>query len=169
VKWLLLLALLACSGRDVEKENGYRDFHFGQRIEDLPQLEHWRHEAPGHESYVFPGEDLTLGDAKIGRVEYHFYDGELFEVIVRSGDPQNMLAAMKSEYGTPPFDRPWEWGGETVKMKLTGSNIDKNCTIRRWNIAVDERRKQELPGRKKAELEALKKERAERAAEGAAP
>jgi len=166
---LMLALLLACSpSRDIEKEAAWRDVPLRSAPSQVTGLELIRAEpALGEAVYSRTGEEPRWGKAKIA-VRYHFFDEALWKVEVTTGDSLALLDAIKAEYGTPPFDKPWNWEGESVRMHFQGHEHDSAAVVTIVDKALEKKREAARPERlqkkRAADKAAAKKAEAERKA-----
>jgi len=128
VQTLLLTLLLACGpARNIEKEAAWKDVPLGVasgQVTGLVPISTADREAV----FSREGEDKKWGKARIA-VRYHFLDDRLWKVEVRTGDSLALLDALKAEYGTPPFSKPWTWEGERVRMHFQGHEYDSAAVV----------------------------------------
>ena len=101
---LVSAAALAAGSEDgLDAADGFRDAHFGARIESFHGLDLvTANGARGTRVYVRPGDELKLGDASLDGITYGFYSGELYFVALLSSGHRNaqmMLAALQEAYG----------------------------------------------------------------------
>jgi hypothetical protein len=174
---MLLLIALACSTTPVDDAATFRGVSMGDRLEGRAGFVLDRDEAGEIDVYKRPDEELMFGSAALTVVEYHTFQGQLYQYQIGTDNSKELLGAITNVYGRPPFDTPWEWNGETTKMKFNGSLLHKGATFvvtnRALQVAADEaaataravreaegelRRKEamERAARRKAEYEAKK-------------
>ena len=139
-RWLaLVFALwLACGpSRDIEREAGWQGVALGTPI---PSIEGLTAVGGGDEAvYTRAGDPKSWGKARIA-VRYHGFEGVLWKVEIRTGDSMALLDAIKAEYGTPPFSKPWTWEGERVRMHFQGHEYDSAAEVTIVDKALEKRR-----------------------------
>lgn len=126
---LLLTMLMSCwSTRDIEKEAAWRDVPLEVAPSAVKDLVLVRGDPKGDAVYTRSSENARWGRARIS-VRYHFWKDRLWKVEVRTGDSRALLDAIKADYGTPPFDKPWTWEGEEVRMHFQGHEYDSAAEV----------------------------------------
>jgi len=137
------LAVVACSMyRSVEDANGYRDVRLGVSPSEIPGLRMLKTDEWGESIALRPDEPGYHGASPVA-VRYYFWDGQLWHIQVKSGDSRSFLSELSKEYGTPSFVTPWEWHGETVHMKFSGTEHDASAVLRITKIPLREVRNRE--------------------------
>lgn len=171
--------MIGCrSYRDIEDDGGWAGVKLGSSPDELGG-KLLRDDGAGDKLYERADEPKTYGKAPVGGIRYEYYDDELWRIEVRTGHSKHFLDELTRHYGTPPFNRPWQWEGETVRMNFIGHEYDASALLVLVHKPLEARRERERPARleaiqdqRKAEVAAREQERkakeqAERAARAA--
>jgi hypothetical protein len=101
---LVASAALAAGSEDaLDAQDGFRDAHFGARVESFRGLDLVTAKGAGNTRvYVRAGDELKLGDAVLDGITYGFYTDELYFVALLSSGHRNaqlLLEALQQAYG----------------------------------------------------------------------
>jgi hypothetical protein len=125
----LVLACLMTSAYQNE-EDGFRGLKWGAPVPEGWKMTDFQPVYGGVSRYERPGEDLTLGAAKLKRVSYNFWQGRMFAVYVEFEGPSNFSGVMEScskRFGAP--DKPDKsqqtfcWFGSVTTVLLQFSDV----------------------------------------------
>ena len=95
--WLLLWPELAGAGdvNALDAENGFRDAHFGARLDTMAGLQLLSESgAAGTQLYIRPDEALEIGQARLDGVTYGFYQQRLYFVALFTSGRRNSQAVL---------------------------------------------------------------------------
>lgn len=161
---LIMVLLVACSTKDIESEAGWRGVPLNAAPSEVADLVLVRQDPTGDGIYERTNEDPRWGKARIA-VRYHFWEDALWKVEVRTGDSMALLDAIKADYGTPPFSRPWTWDGEKVRMHFKGNEHDSAALVTIVSKGLETRREAAVAAQR--EIEAARSAKAVEAAKAA--
>ena len=80
--------------------NGFNGIKWGTDIATLNSMEHYKGTSKGTEVFLKKNENLAFGEAKLERIEYHFVENKLEQVIIIVNGFKNWDAFKKAVFDT---------------------------------------------------------------------
>jgi hypothetical protein len=146
--WLAAIAPALAGGLDaLDAEDGFRDAHFGARVESFEGLELLSARgARGMMVYLRPTDVLQFGDAMLDSVTYGFYQSERYFVALFASGSRNARAALahlEKAYGpgTKLSENADEyvWRGRKVTLHFRVDPVTAMSMIGLTSVPIDGR------------------------------
>lgn len=100
VVWCLACVLVSVSVCAAQPEPVFRGLRWGDPPAALGDWRVIKEDGPILEVERVP-EELELGPVRAFHIQYHFYDGQLFQITLGSFEPRELEALVRARYGDP--------------------------------------------------------------------